>query len=63
MKCSKESGDTASIQAVFSNKTGYLVENLVFQVAVMKHLKLAVNPLNSTSMQPYSRDSVIQVEH
>ena len=60
MKCNKESADTASIQAIFSNKTGYLVENLVFQVAVMKHLKLSVNPLNSTSMQPYSRDSVIQ---
>lgn len=61
MKCSKEANDTASIVATFSNKTGFLVENLVFQVAVMKHLKLVVNPLNSTSMQPYARESVHQV--
>lgn len=61
MNCSKESNDTANVQATFNNKTGFLIENLVFQVAVMKHLKLTVNPLSSTTMQPYSRDNVTQV--
>lgn len=61
MNCSKEGSDTANVQTTFSNKTGSLVENLVFQVAVMKHLKLTFNPLSTTTMQPYARDGVTQV--
>lgn len=61
MKCIKESNDTTKITAHYTNKTQSLIENLSIAAAVMKHLKLTLNPLNSTTLQPMSRDVVSQV--
>lgn len=55
MNCMKESQDTAKILATYVNKTQSVIEGLTVQVAVMKHLKLTINPLNSTTMQPLSK--------
>jgi hypothetical protein len=38
-----------------------LIENLSLAAAVIKPLKLTLNPLNSTTLQPMSRDTVNQV--
>jgi hypothetical protein len=43
------------------NKTQSVIDGLTVQVAVMKHLKLTINPLNSTTMQPLSKEVVNQV--
>ena len=61
MNCIKESQDTAKIIATYVNKTQSVIEGLTIQVAVMKHLKLTINPLNSTTMQPLSKEVVNQV--
>ena len=58
--CSKESADTSLVVASFNNKTGSTIENLVFQVAFTKHLKIVSNNLTSTSVQPHSSDAVQQ---
>jgi len=46
----------------YINKTQSVIEGLTVQVAVMKHLKLTINPLNSTTMQPLSKEVVNQVK-
>lgn len=61
MDCSKESNDTTRITTTYHNKTQSVIENLSLQVAVLKHLKLTINPLNSTTLQPLSKGGVSQV--
>lgn len=61
MNCIKESQDTAKVITTYVNKTQSVIEGLTVQVAVMKHLKLTINPLNSTTMQPLSKEVVNQV--
>lgn len=61
MNCIKESQDTAKIITTYVNKTQSVIDGLTVQVAVMKHLKLTINPLNSTTMQPLSKEVVNQV--
>lgn len=55
MNCIKETQDTAKIIATYSNKTQSPVEGLTVQVAVMKHLKLTINPLNMLNVAPLSK--------
>lgn len=55
MSCIKESADTAKIIATYVNKTQSPIEGLAVQVAVMKHLKLTINPLSSTTLPPMSK--------
>jgi len=38
-----------------------LIEGLSVQIAVMKHLKLTINPLSSTNLAPMSKEQVSQV--
>ena len=61
MNCVKESQDTAKVITSYVNKTQSVIDGLTVQVAVMKHLKLTINPLNSTTMQPLSKEVVNQV--
>lgn len=49
-----------NIVASFNNKTASTLDNLVFQVAFTKHLKIVSNNLTSTSVQPHSTDAVHQ---
>lgn len=57
----KENNDTTNIVSYFNNKTGTLISDIVFQVAVLKHLKLTMNPINSNKINPGSRGEVTQV--
>lgn len=63
MTCSKESHDTAKILTNYVNKTQSVIDGLTIQAAVMKHLKLTINPLNNTTMQPLSKGVVSQVSY
>ena len=58
----KEGDDTTSIQTSFNNNSGSAVTDLVFQVAVQKHLKLSLNPLTGTKLEPNSQGGVTQVD-
>jgi len=55
MDCTKESKDTTKIFATYVNKTNNNLTELNIQAAVLKHVKLIINPLSSTTMQPFSR--------
>lgn len=57
----KENADTTNITSLFNNKSNAVVSELVFQVAVLKHLKLTMNPINSNRINPSSRGEVTQV--
>lgn len=61
MECFKESADITRIITTYNNKTQSSIENLSLQVAVLKHLKLTINPLNSAIVKPLSRGEVSQV--
>ena len=61
MKCIKQTNDTTKITATYTNKTQSAIENLSIAAAVMKHLKLTLNPLNTTTLPPMSKDVVNQV--
>lgn len=37
-----------------------MIEGLSVQIAVMKHLKLTINPLSSTNLAPMSKEQVSQ---
>ena len=39
----------------YINKTNNTLTNLTIQAAVVKHVKLTINPLTSTTLQPYSK--------
>jgi len=55
MDCIKESNDTTKVFTTYVNKTNNSLTELNIQAAVLKHVKLVINPLSSTTMQPFSR--------
>ena len=57
----QENSDTTNITSFFNNKTNLMITDLVFQVAVLKHLKLTMNPINSNKINSGSRGEVTQV--
>ena len=61
MDCIKESGDTTKLFTTYINKTNSTLTDLTIQAAVLKHVKLNINPLSSTTLQPYSKEVVHQV--
>jgi len=61
MDCIKESQDSTKLLTTYVNKTNSLVTEVTIQAAVLKHVKLTINPLSSTTLQPYSREVVHQV--
>jgi len=61
MDCVKENQDTTKLLTTYVNKTNSLVTEVAIQAAVLKHVKLTINPLSSTTLQPYSREVVHQV--
>jgi len=60
MDCIKESADTTKIFTTYLNKTNNTITEISIQAAVLKHIKLTINPLSSTTMQPYSKEVVHQ---
>lgn len=61
MDCIKETPDTSKLFTTYINKTNNTLTNLTIQAAVVKHVKLTINPLTSTTLQPYSKEVVNQV--
>ena len=62
MDCIKEGQkDTTKLYTTYINKTNNSLTNLTIQAAVVKHVKLTINPLSSTTLQPYSKEIVHQV--
>ena len=57
----QENADTTNITSCFNNKTNMVITELVFQVAVLKHLKLTMNPINSNKINGGSKGEVTQV--
>lgn len=47
--------------ASFNNKTYNYIEQLSLQTAVMKYLKIAIQPTSGTSLPPNSKGAVTQV--
>ena len=61
MNCTKQTHDTTKLFTTYINKTNNTLTNLTIQAAVVKHVKLTINPLTSTTLQPYSKQIVNQV--
>lgn len=61
MDCIKEGADTTKLYTTYINKTNHTLTELTIQAAVLKHVKLTINPLNSTTLQPFSKETVHQV--
>jgi AP-1 complex subunit gamma-1 len=55
MDCIKETADTTKIFTTYINKTNNTITELNVQAAVLKHIKLTINPLSSTTLQPFSK--------
>lgn len=58
--CIKE-GETTKLYTTYINKTNNMLTELTFQAAVLKHVKLTINPLSSMVLQPFSSEIVNQV--
>ena len=61
LECRKEGDGTTRVTASFMNKTHSYVEQLSLQTAVMKYLKIAIQPMSGTSLPPNSKGAVTQV--
>lgn len=61
MDCIKEGGGSTKLFTTYINKTNSMLTELTIQAAVLKHVKLTINPLSSTVLQPYSKEVVHQV--
>lgn len=61
MDCIKEGGGSTKLFTTYINKTNSTLTELTIQAAVLKHVKLTINPLSSTVLQPYSKEVVHQV--
>ena len=61
MDCIKESNDSTKVFTTYVNKTNNNLVDIKFQGAVLKHVKLTINSLNSTTLPPYSKEVVHQV--
>jgi hypothetical protein len=59
--CIKESNDATKLFTTYINKTNNTINEVTIQAAVLKHVKLTINPLSSTTLQPFSREVVHQV--
>ena len=57
----KESQGQTMIKASFMNKTQSFIDAIAIQTAVMKYLKIQINPLNSTALPASSKGGVYQV--
>lgn len=61
LDCKKESDGNTRILASFMNKTLNYIEQLSLQTAVMKYLKIAIQPLSGTNLAPSSKGDVTQL--
>lgn len=61
MDCIKEGADSTKIYTTYINKTNNTLNQLSFQAAVLKHVKLTINSLSAMILQPYSSEVVHQV--
>lgn len=61
MEGKKEADGNTKITAIFMNKTMSYIEQLALQTAVMKYLKIAIQPMTGTSLPPSSKGAVTQV--
>jgi hypothetical protein len=59
--CIKESNEATKLFTTYINKTNNTINEVTVQAAVLKHVKLTINPLSSTTLQPFSREIVHQV--
>ena len=60
MEGRREGGGNTKITASFMNLTHSYIEQLNLQSAVMKYLKIAIQPLTGTSLPPTSKGAVTQ---
>ena len=60
MEGRREGGGNTKITASFMNRTQSYIEQLNLQSAVMKYLKIAIQPLTGTSLPPSSKGAVTQ---
>lgn len=61
MECKKEGDGNTRVNASFMNKTHSYIEQLSLQTAVMKYLKIAIQPMSGASLPPNSKGAVTQV--
>ena len=59
--CISEGGGNTKLFTTYINKTNNTINEVNIQAAVLKHVKLTINPLSSTTLQPYSKEVVHQV--
>jgi hypothetical protein len=59
--CIKESQESTKLFTTYVNKTNNTLSDVTIQAAVLKHVKLTINPLSSTTIQPFSKEVVHQV--
>jgi AP-1 complex subunit gamma-1 len=57
----QESPGSTRIAAHFNNKTSSYIEQLALQTAVMKYLKIVIQPMSGTNLPPMSKGQVTQV--
>ncbi len=60
MDCKKEGDGNTKIVASFMNKTHSYIDQLNLQTAVMKYLKIAIQPMSGTNLPPNSKGAVTQ---
>lgn len=63
MEGKRDAPGSTKITASFMNRTQSYVDQITLQSAVMKHLKIVINPLSATSMPPSSKGAVTQQFH
>ena len=61
MDCIKESQQATKLFTTFVNKTNNSLSDVSIQAAVQKHVKLVINPLSASTLQPFSKEVVHQV--
>jgi AP-1 complex subunit gamma-1 len=49
------------VTASFNNKSHAYIDQLSLQTAVMKYLKIAIQPMTGTSLPPTSKGAVTQI--
>lgn len=61
MEGKQEGEGNTRITAHFNNKTSTYIEQLALQTAVMKYLKIAIQPMSGTALPPSSKGAVNQL--
>ncbi len=59
----KEEEEMCLIEMSVSNKSEQAVEDVVFQCAVLKYLRLQMLPISGHHMAPLQKDGITQVLH